>query len=79
MKYSVSGTFIHHSTCIYYTLMTSLVAQMVKRLPTMRETWVQSLPWVRKISWASGAAGQLPAHMPDTRQLSPGTLARSSA
>ena len=23
--------------------MTSLVAQMVKRLPTMRETWVQSL------------------------------------
>ena len=51
MKYSVSGTFIHHSTCIYYTFMTSLVAQMVKRLPTMRETWVQSLPWVGKISW----------------------------
>ena len=25
----------------YFT--TSLVAQMVKRLPTMRETWVQSL------------------------------------
>ena len=25
--------------------MTSLVAQMVKRLPTMRETWVQSLGW----------------------------------
>ena len=24
---------------------TSLVAQMVKRLPTMRETWVQSLGW----------------------------------
>ena len=24
-------------------IMTSLVAQMVKRLPTMRETWVQSL------------------------------------
>ena len=23
----------------------SLVAQMVKRLPTMRETWVQSLGW----------------------------------
>ena len=28
---------------------TSLVAQMVKRLPTMRETQVQS--WVGKISW----------------------------
>ena len=26
-------------------IMTSLVAQMVKRLPTMRETWVQSLGW----------------------------------
>ena len=24
---------------------TSLVAQTVKRLPTMRETWVQSLGW----------------------------------
>ena len=24
---------------------TSLVAQMVKRLPAMRETWVQSLGW----------------------------------
>ena len=24
---------------------TSLVAQTVKRLPTMRETWVQSLAW----------------------------------
>ena len=23
----------------------SLVAQMVKRLPTMRDTWVQSLGW----------------------------------
>ena len=26
-----------------YETRTSLVAQMVKRLPTMRETWVQSL------------------------------------
>ena len=25
--------------------MTSLVAQTVKRLPEMRETWVQSLGW----------------------------------
>ena len=25
--------------------MTSLVAQMVKRLPIMQETWVQSLTW----------------------------------
>ena len=28
---------------------TSLVAQMVKNLPTMWETWVN--PWVRKIPW----------------------------
>ena len=25
--------------------LTSLVAQMVKRLPTMQKTWVQSLGW----------------------------------
>jgi len=29
--------------CDYIEQWTSLVAQMVKRLPTMRETWVQSL------------------------------------
>ena len=28
---------------LYVTLLTSLVAQTVKRLPTMWETWVQSL------------------------------------
>ena len=32
--------FTYHNT-----LLTSLVAQMVKRLPTMQETWVQSLGW----------------------------------
>ena len=29
----------------FYLLGTSLVAQMVKRLPTMWETWVRSLGW----------------------------------
>ena len=29
--------------CLYKSTRTSLVAQMVKRLPAMRETWVQSL------------------------------------
>ena len=29
---------------VFYTV-TSLVAQMVKHLPTMRETWVRSLGW----------------------------------
>ena len=29
----------------YIHIQTSLVAQMVKCLPTMRETWVQSLGW----------------------------------
>ena len=32
-------------TPFHFNLMTSLVAQMVKRLPTMRETRVQSLGW----------------------------------
>ena len=30
---------------MFIYLETSLVAQTVKRLPTMRETWVQSLGW----------------------------------
>ena len=29
----------------YIKLETSLVAQMVKHLPTIQETWVQSLGW----------------------------------
>ena len=36
-------------TYIYLHLETSLVAQMVKRLSTMRETWFD--PWVGKIPW----------------------------
>ena len=36
----------------YYPCWDSLVAQMVKRLPAMREAWVRSLgPWVGKIPW----------------------------
>ena len=31
--------------CIIQYLGASLVAQMVKRLPAMRETWVRSLGW----------------------------------
>ena len=30
---------------IFLLFMASLVAQMVKRLPAVRETWVQSLGW----------------------------------
>ena len=30
---------------VTYGERSSLVAQMVKRLPTMQETWVQSLGW----------------------------------
>ena len=52
--------------------MTSLVAQMVKNLPAMQETWVQSLGWkdplekgiathssilVWKITWTEEPAG----------------------
>ena len=31
--------------CLLWHDGTSLVAQMVKHLPTVRETWVQSLGW----------------------------------
>ena len=30
---------------LWLIMVTSLVAQMIKRLPTMWETWVQSLGW----------------------------------
>ena len=38
--------YIRHTIyiCINFYL-TSLVAQMIKRLPTMQETWVQSQGW----------------------------------
>ena len=32
-------------TCIYVYMWASLVAQTVKHLPGMRETWVRSLGW----------------------------------
>ena len=34
--------------------MTSLVAQMVKNLPAMRETWVQSLSWEDPLEKGTG-------------------------
>ena len=41
-----------HTVHLKFTWCSSLVAQMVKRLPTMRKTWVRSLgredPWRRK-------------------------------
>ena len=40
------------TTVIYKLLLASLVAQRLKRLPAMQETWVRSLgwedPWTRK-------------------------------
>ena len=30
---------------IYHKILASLVTQMVKNLPAMQETWVQSLGW----------------------------------
>ena len=47
-------SFIHSCICssvhltkgiLTYLTLASLVAQTVKRLPTMRETWVRSLGW----------------------------------
>ena len=33
---------------LYLTLEASLVAQMVKKLPSMRDTWVGKIPWQRE-------------------------------
>ena len=39
------GKLRNGHTMEHYMTFASLVAQMVKRLPTMRETWVRSLGW----------------------------------
>ena len=33
------------ASTLFFKCVTSLVAQMVKRLPTMKETWIQPLGW----------------------------------
>ena len=60
-------------TYIYLHLETSLVAQMVKRLSTMRETWFD--PWVGKIPWRrkwQSTPGLLPGKISWTEE--PGRL-----
>ena len=42
VKYIIQN---YTNNCILHIIMTSLLAQMVKRLLTMWETWVQSLGW----------------------------------
>ena len=46
------GSFLSSDACLrlrvqslYQALVTSVVAQLVKNLPAMRETWVQFLSW----------------------------------
>ena len=39
------GNFTYFLSLVFSMKMTSLVAQMVKRLHTLQETWVQSLGW----------------------------------
>ena len=41
--YARSGILAFHLSVIYNTFWASLVAQMVKKLPSMQETWVRSL------------------------------------
>ena len=51
---SISGSESSPGEGIGYPLQyswTSLVAQMVKNMPVMQETWVKSLGWVGKIPW----------------------------
>ena len=37
--------YMYMCVCVYYINGASLLAQTVKNLPTMQETWVQSLGW----------------------------------
>ena len=38
-------TTTHNNYTLFLTVQSSLVAQIVKNLPAMQETWVQSLGW----------------------------------
>ena len=46
------------SRCSILALITSLVAQAVKNLPTMQETWIRYLGWIdpRKRAWQPAPA-----------------------
>ena len=50
---------------IYYdfdVMSSSLVAQMVKHLPAVWETWVQSLAQVRSMSWEDPLEKEMSTH-----------------
>ena len=49
LRFNPISSRIFVALALIFTYKSSLVAQMVKRLPAMRETWVD--PWVGKISW----------------------------
>ena len=49
LRRQVRWTGISISLRIFHNLLCSLIAQLVKNLPAMQETWFNS--WVRKISW----------------------------
>ena len=58
----------------HFEMLTSLVAQMVKRLSTMRETWVRALGWEDPLEkemaiYSSTVAWKIPwTEEPDTLQ-----------
>ena len=45
MRSNLSFSFIAHAFGVLYNSWVSLVAQTVKNLPTMHETWIGSLGW----------------------------------
>ena len=47
VRYSQELTFLHFLKG-YSTIQASLVAQLIKNLPAMRETWVGKIPWRRE-------------------------------
>ena len=45
IQHSDSNIYVCVCVCVYYINGASLLAQTVKNLPAMQETWVQSLGW----------------------------------
>ena len=45
MKLDIISSFLNLQRLVLWPSRASLVAQLVKNLPAMRETWVQSLGW----------------------------------
>ena len=64
----IKGTVIKSKCGNVGLSQTSLVAQLVKNLPAMWETWVQSLAWEEPLEKGKGTHSSIPWTIQDCRE-----------